>query len=277
MKTRSTPTPDAATATATATANVPDDAAKPKAAATDRTFAILELVASASGPLAVKTIGTTLGLPKPTAHRLVNSLIEKGLLARDLETRDVIIGVEAARLAVGILRASLSRAPVRSVLRAVSAELGETCNVGVLDGGDVVYLDRVEVEHWPLRLQFGVGSRVPMHCTAMGKLFLATLPDGMRSRLLASGPFSAQTAYTLTDPDALAAELERIAARGYSLDDEEYVVGVFCVAVPILSSTGRTVAAIAVQAPKVRLSHDRVEQVLPILRRGAEALSAQFG
>ncbi|OYD80561.1 IclR family transcriptional regulator [Azospirillum brasilense] len=270
MKTRSTQTPEAVT-------NVPDDAAKPKAAATDRTFAILELVASASGPLAVKTIGTTLGLPKPTAHRLVNGLIDKGLLARDLETRDVIIGVEAARLAVGILRASLSRAPVRSVLRAVSAELGETCNVGVLDGGDVVYLDRVEVEHWPLRLQFGVGSRVPMHCTAMGKLFLATLPDGMRSRLLASGPFSAQTAHTLTDPDALAAELERIAARGYSLDDEEYVVGVFCVAVPILSSTGRTVAAIAVQAPKVRLSHDRVEQVLPILRRGAEALSAQFG
>lgn len=240
--------------------------------ATDRVLAVLELVAAAGEPLNVKTIGEELGLPKPTAHRLVNGLIDKGLLQRGFTARTVTVGPKFARLALDILRTSVTQAPVRMLLRALSGELGEACNIGVLEGGDVVYLDRAEAENSPLRLQFGVGSRVPLHCTAMGKLFFSEMPENARQILLERVQFPRFTPATLCEPEALRKELARIQQDGYSTDDEEYVLGVFCVAVPVRDAAGQMIAAVAVQAPKARLSEAEIGGVLPRLRRTADAL-----
>ncbi|WP_119681548.1 IclR family transcriptional regulator [Indioceanicola profundi] len=239
-------------------------------AAADRTLSVLELIASANEAVPVKAIGTRLGLPKPTAHRLVNNLLEKKFLARTAGTRDVTIGPEATKLGMKILRSSLLLAPRRAALRQISAEIGETCNIGVLDGDAAIYVDRVEVEHSPLRLQFGVGSRVPLHCSALGKLFLAYLPDSKRMRTIQQLSFTRYTGYTLLDENALTPELQRIRANGYAIDDEEFIAGVFCVAVPVPAVTGRSMVAIAAQGPKARLSHNRLPEVLQCLQRGAE-------
>ncbi|MGQ9371322.1 IclR family transcriptional regulator [Azospirillum sp. ST 5-10] len=245
--------------------------------ATDRMLAVLEMVAGAGRAVAVRDVADALDLPKPTAHRLVNALLERSLLARAVDRRAVTVGPKLTDLALDILRATMAQAPARTVLRALAHELGETCNIGVLEGGEVVYLDRVEAEGSPLRLNFGVGSRVPLHCTAMGKLFLATMPPAVRRRIVEGVRLEAHTAHTLSDPAALRAELARVAGRGWSVDDEEYIVGVFCLAVPVADAAGRTVAALAAQAPKARLSLDRLDEVLPRLRRAAAELGAVLG
>ncbi|MBK3774342.1 IclR family transcriptional regulator [Azospirillum sp. YIM DDC1] len=243
----------------------------------DRVLALLDAVAGAGQPMAVKDIAEKLALPKPTAHRLIAMLEERGFLARPFDGRLVTVGPKLRTLALNTLRSSLAQAPSHARLRALSLELGETCNIGVLEGGDVVYLDRVEVEGWPLRLEFGVGSRVPLHCTAMGKLFLAFLPELPRRRLLDCLPLPRMSAATLCDPALFRAELERIAACGHSFDDEEYMPGVFCAAVPIRDGAGRMIAALAVQAPKVRLSRESVADRLPVLHRAASDMAHALG
>lgn len=242
-------------------------------AAADRMLGILEEVATSGRPVAVREVAEALDLPKPTAHRLVNTLLERGLLARGIDRRSVTVGPKLTQLALDILRSSVVQAPVRSVLSGVSTQLGETCNIGVLDGSEVVYLDRVEAEHWPLRLQFGIGSRVPLHCTAMGKLFLGHLPDVQRERLLSAIRFQRFTAGTIGDVEGMRAEAARIREQGYALDDEEFIVGVFCIAFPVRDTRGRVIAALAVQGPKARLPRERVEECLPILRHGAALLT----
>ncbi|CAO3381495.1 IclR family transcriptional regulator [Azospirillum argentinense] len=243
----------------------------------DRVLALLDAVAGAGQPMAVKDIAEKLALPKPTAHRLIAMLEERGFLARPIDGRLVTVGPKLRTLALNTLRSSLAQAPSHARLRALSLELGETCNIGVLEGGDVVYLDRVEVENWPLRLEFGVGSRVPLHCTAMGKLFLAFLPDLPRRRLLECLPLPRMAAATLCDPALFRAELDSIAACGHSFDDEEYMPGVFCAAVPIRDGAGRMIAALAVQAPKVRLSRESVADRLPVLHRAASDMAHALG
>ncbi|KAA1056720.1 IclR family transcriptional regulator [Azospirillum argentinense] len=243
----------------------------------DRVLALLDAVAGAGQPMAVKDIAEKLALPKPTAHRLIAMLEERGFLARPIDGRQVTVGPKLRTLALNTLRSSLAQTPSHARLRALSLELGETCNIGVLEGGDVVYLDRVEVEGWPLRLEFGVGSRVPLHCTAMGKLFLAFLPDLPRRRLLDCLPLPRMAAATLCDPALFRAELDSIASCGHSFDDEEYMPGVFCAAVPIRDGAGRMVAALAVQAPKVRLSRESVADRLPVLHRAASDMAHALG
>ncbi|NYZ11347.1 IclR family transcriptional regulator [Azospirillum sp. RWY-5-1] len=243
-------------------------------AAADRMLSVLEEVATAGRPVAVRDVAEALELPKPTAHRLVNTLLERGLLARSIDRRAVTVGPKLTQLALAILRSSVVQAPVRSVLRGVSSQLGETTNIGVLEGNEVVYLDRVEAEHWPLRLQFGVGSRVPLYCTAMGKLFTANLPEAQRERVISATRFLKLTNNTIMDADRLREELATIRAQGYAVDDEEFIIGVFCIAVPVRDARGRVIAGLAVQGPQARLPRERVGECLPVLREAAEQLTA---
>lgn len=243
-------------------------------AAADRMLSVLEEVATAGRPVAVRDVAEALELPKPTAHRLVNTLLERGLLARSIDRRAVTVGPKLTQLALAILRSSVVQAPVRSVLRGVSSQLGETTNIGVLEGNEVVYLDRVEAEHWPLRLQFGVGSRVPLYCTAMGKLFTANLPEAQRERVISATRFLKLTNNTIMDADRLREELATIRAQGYAVDDEEFIIVVFCIAVPVRDARGRVIAGLAVQGPQARLPRERVGECLPVLREAAEQLTA---
>ncbi len=238
---------------------------------TDRVLALFRYVAQAHEPVAMKAIIDNLELPKPTAHRLVSSLEEKGYLVRSIDRRGVIVGPELRMLALDVMRSSLSDIATHSILERISAELGETCNIGILSGSEVVYVDRVESVASPLRLQFGVGSRVPLHCTAIGKLLTSELSDKARRQLLGNATLPMPTPRTITDPEAMDEELRSIRERGYAIDDEEYILGVFCAAVPIVQQ-GQTVAALAVQAPKVRLNQETLERSLPKLRRAAEEI-----
>ena len=251
----------------------PDVAVKPEPGVFQRSFTVLEYVVRAGHPVAPGDIAEQLGLPKPTVYRMIESFEAQGLLQRQFASRRVSIGPRLADFAFDVLRTSIQYAPRRNILNALVGEVGETCNIGTLEGGEIVYLDRVEAKHWPLRLNFHIGSRVPLHCTAIGKLFLAFLPEAQREALLARLDLSGFTANTLTDRAALDAELKRIVAEGLSIDREEYTAGVVCIAAPIFNVKREVQAGVAVQAPAARMSPEDAYRHRDALLDAARGLS----
>jgi IclR family transcriptional regulator, acetate operon repressor len=244
--------------------------------ATVRTFAILDLVAHSQGAIEVSSVIDALALPKATAYRLVDGLVSSGYLAREPVRKRLTVGSRLTDLAFGAMRASMRDASRAALLRRLVHEVNETCNIGVMLHGEIVYLDRVEAEHWPLRLQFGPGSRVPLHCSAIGKLFLALTPGARRRRLLESLELRRFTATTITSRPQLETELKQIRKEQVSFDREEYLVGVVCMAVPVLGQHREALAAIAIQAPQARMNLDAARDHLPALRRAAEELAETF-
>ena len=137
----------------------------------------------------------------------------------------------------------------------------------------MLYLDRVEAQ-WPLRLTLDVGSHVPLHCTASGKLFLAQMPQAARDALIAQLPLPKMTRNTIASAKGLRAECDRIAEQGYSTDREEFIAGLIAVAVPVRGADGASRAAIAVHAPVARLTLEGALERLPALQASARSMSA---
>ncbi|MBL8341379.1 MAG: helix-turn-helix domain-containing protein [Rubrivivax sp.] len=242
-----------------------------------RLLALLEHIAGREGPHSLQALADATALPKATVHRMLQQLEGAGLLQREGDGRQYGAGARLRRLAESVLLNSGLHGARHQVLRALVDELGESCNLTTLAGGEVLYVDRVETAA-PLRFYLQPGSRVPVHCSASGKLFLAQMPETERQRLLAATPLQAFTPATLTKPAALQAELERIAREGHALDREEFLPGLVCVAVPVPAAQGeRAALCLAVQAPAMRMPADRAAQVLPALRRAALQLAALDG
>lgn len=244
-----------------------------KAFPTVKAFSIVEAMAAARRPLGVSELGVLLGLPKPTAHRIVRMLESEGLLLREPGARRYVAGPRLVRLGLDIVAASMSRAPRHAILEALSQQIGETCNFGVMASSHVVYLDRVELA-WPFGLRFEPGSRVPLHCTSMGKLFLSQLPVAKRTSLLRQLPLYRYTENTIIDIGRLDTELETISSTQVSIDNQEFLAGVVCVAVPVHGPNGQPIAALAVSAPLARMSLEQGLQHVPLLQRAAEQLAA---
>ena len=244
--------------------------------ATARTFAILDLVAHSPAAVEVASVIEALALPKATAYRLVDGLVGSGYLAREPVRKRLTVGSRLTSLAFGTMRASMRDAGRHALLRRLAHRVNETCNVGVILNGEIVYLDRVEAEHWPLRLQFAAGSRVPLHCSAIGKLYLALLPVRRRRRLLHSLDLRRFTPGAITDLTRLDTELKQIRKEQVSFDREEYLAGVVCVAAPVMGRNGQMLAAIAIQAPEARMNVQIARGHLPALRRAAAELADTF-
>jgi len=248
---------------------------KRESSAALRALTVLELVAYAEVPLGLVDIMEASGLPKPTVHRIANLLVDAGMLAREAEGRRFAPGPRLASLAMKSMTHPAWRAPRHAILQALVTEFNETCNLTLLDGTEVVYLDRVEAA-WPLRLHFQPGSRVPVHCSASGKLLLSLLPARERRRILDSLPFSYHTANTITKRRDLEAALKQIRRERLSTDNEEYLDGTVCVAVPVESGQRQVPAALAVHAPTTRMSLEQALQCVPALRRAAARLADAF-
>lgn len=258
--------------------NVEANRAKQRTTAVQRAFSLLEMVVAESRPMSLAQMAEQLNLPKPTVHRLASRLEADDLLAREPAGRQYTVGPRLNALAIGTLQAAMQRMPRHAILEALARETGETCNLAVLDGTAVVYLDRVET-HWPLRLQLSAGSRVPLHCTASGKLFLSRMPKRARERLYAAAPFERFTDNTIVDAERLETELEAIRASGVAVNNQEFMVGLVGIAVPVPDPTQpeNVVAALAIHAPEARLNATDIQRHLPALRAAATRLSVTLG
>jgi len=236
-----------------------------------RAFAILDVVAQSEAPLAVAEIAQRTGIPKPTAHRMVNHLLAEGLLRPEPMRRGLTPGPRLFNLFCKVQAGTWATGTVRAVLQELVGEVRETCNLGVLDRDAVLYVERVECD-WPIRVQLGPGSRVPLHATAIGKLLLAHMPERARRRLLAVLPMPALTVETITDPRLLEAECADIIARGFAVNREENLEGLMGLAVPVRDAGGRVVAGLAVHAPASRLGIDAAIEQLSLFQQTAQRL-----
>lgn len=239
---------------------------------TMRLFALLEVIASKDQFFSLQGLAEETGTPKPTLHRMLQQLENAGLLERGADSRQYGTGVRLRKLAENLLFNDTFHGARHGVLRALVNEVGESCNLTALSGSEVIYLDRVETPA-PLRFYLHSGSRVPVHCSASGKIFLAGMTPAQRQRLLAHSPLEAFTPKTLTDKDALEEEIKQVKRQGFAFDNEEFLPGLLCVAVLVPSDSGRSNLCVAVQAPIMRLGPDKALKLLPALQRAAQAIS----
>lgn len=236
-----------------------------------RVLLLLEEVASAGVPITPTEVNSRLGLPKPTVHRLFATMEREGFLQRDIDGKSYSPGPRLRKLSINVLTSLRIRTARLAVLAALSEEIGETCNIATPDRDSMIYLDRVETK-WPLRIQLPVGTTVPFHCTAGGKLYLSTFRPSHLRTFIQSTKLTVQTEYTITDPERLVDEIKQIKGRGYSTDNEEFLSGMVAVAVPINDAQGRLLATLAVHAPTQRISLEQLIGYVPLISEKAEKL-----
>ncbi len=238
---------------------------------TMRLFSLLELIATKDQLFTLQGLVEETGTPKPTLHRMLQQLEASGLLTRQDNGRHYSTGVRLRRMAENLLLNDIHHGARHSVLRNLVAELGESCNVTAVSGSEVVYLDRVETPE-PLRITLQAGSRVPVHCSASGKMILSQFSPAQRRRLLSAAPLERYTNKTVTDLDLIEDQLQRVRRDGYAIDDEEFLPGLVCVAVLVPTANAASNLCIAVQAPVMRLTPEKGLKLLPALQRAAAAI-----
>ena len=238
-------------------------------------LAVLESFSVERPELGVTELSQALGLGKSTVHRLLTSLAARGYVRKNPQTERYCLGFKAFE--VGSLAAG--RGAIRDIaapfLRTLMLATKETVHLGVLDDWEVVYIDKIESDQ-PLQMYSRIGRRAPLHCTALGKALLAWEPKESVERFLRRR-LRAYTPSTRTDPDLLRQELAKIRASRHALDEEEFAVGLKCVAAPLFDHTRRAVASLGIAGPAVRLSDERLPRLTSLVREAAGGASRALG
>ena len=234
----------------------------------DRAFAVLEALAADERPVGIAELVDLTGLPQGTVHRLLQSLHQRGYVRRDA-ARKYSLGTSAVRLADAAQRAMVRSA--RPHLAELVAISGETANLAVLEGDDVVYVAQVPSPH-TLRMFAEVGRHVPPHSTAVGKVLLAGMPRERALAVLRRTGLAARTPETITDLDAFVTELDLVTAQGWAADEEEQETGVRCVAVPV-GAPGAALAALSLSGPADRFAGGRTAGLVEEMQRIALAFT----
>jgi len=216
-------------------------------------------------------IGAQVDLTRQTVHRLLHQLEAIGMVRRDLERERFEAGPALADLGLRALIANHTVKLRRTIMERLVETVEETCNLAVLDGCQILYIDRVEC-NWPLRLVIEVGDRMPAHCTASGKLLLANLPEETLEQYLRVVELTKFTDNTWTDPVLFRKHLAQIRRQGYSINHSEDIDGLLGVSVPVRDPSGRILAGIAMHGPEVRLPESRALEIIPDMNDAANAI-----
>ena len=236
-----------------------------------RLFALLELIGSKDHFVSLQSLTEETGFPKPTVFRMLQTLETAGLIIRQSDKRQYGTGTRLRRFAESLLLNATQVGTRHAVLQDLVDDLGETCNITALSGNEILYLDRVETQE-PLRFNLQSGSRVPIHCSASGKVLLANMPRAQRHKLLRYAPLKRLTANTITTLEELDEELKRVQSVGFAIDNEEFMSGLVCMAIAVPSAHGRSNQCVAVQAPAMRMTAEDAVALLPRLQSAAAAL-----
>ena len=239
--------------------------------ALDKALAVLELITEQRQSVGLPDLATKMNMPRQSVHRILLQLEELGLIIRDASRDRFFVGPRLSQLSVNALFSENHNMPTRVILQELVSDIQESCNIGILDGMDFVYLDRVQSEQ-SLRIHLDAGNRVPAYCTSGGKVLLAHLTPKIRSNLSEFKTLKAYTKTTLTTPNTIEKALKTTFNLGYSTNNQEFTAGVVGVAVPIVDSTGNAIAALACHAPLARISLDELKGYVPKLKFSAEQL-----
>lgn len=239
-----------------------------------RAAALMRCFTEADPELGVTELSQRTGLHKSTVSRILSTLQREGFVGQNPATGRYRLGIGLISLA-GV---ALGRVDVRSAayyhLDALVESTQETVNLAILDGGECVIVDSRSSPK-PLRYTSWIGRRLPLHCTANGKVLLAGL-DEQRRRLLLVFPLRRYTPGTIVAETALAAELARVEARGYASAEGEFEEGYCAVAVPIVDSRGHTVASLSVSGPSLRMERATLAGYVDQLSQASARISTEL-
>lgn len=220
-------------------------------------------------------LATGLGLSKSTVLRLVGPLREVRLLDQDPESGHYRLGPQNALLGQLYQERLDVRRTAAPLLHQLAKDVREAVHLVSFDPPEIVYIDKVESPQ-AVRMHSRVGGRQPAYCTATGKAFLAHSTDDVLDQVLAAG-LPARTPATLTSPDELRADLDRIRQRGYAIDDVENELEIRCVAAPVFNHSGAVVTAVSISGPASRVTHDRLAEIGTHVTKTARALTERLG
>lgn len=238
----------------------------------------LQLIGALAGngsPRGITELSAELRLAKSTVYRLLQTLVKHGYAVQDPASGRYRLGLKFLEIG-GVVQNSLSiRTIARPHLQALMAATNETVQLGILEGYEVVYADKIECAR-TIRMYSSVGRRSPLHCTALGKVLLAHQPEDAFREIL-GGRLIRCTPRSITTPRALRAELVQIREQGYAFDDEEFEEGLRCLAAPARDYTGAVVASLGIAGPAARFEPARRPELIKLLRDAAEAVSTGLG
>ncbi|HYZ23745.1 MAG TPA: IclR family transcriptional regulator C-terminal domain-containing protein [Rhodopila sp.] len=242
-----------------------------------RALALLNRIAEAPpGGASLTELAQQVGLPASTAHRLLTTLEQERYVQFDHDGRLWSIGVQAFVTGCSFINTRSLVGLSRKHMRLLMEECGETVNLAAEDEGEAVYLAQVECRQM-MRVFARPGSRVPLHCSAVGKAILSAMPDKTLSKILHRRGMPRLTVKTITSPTALRAHLERVRALGYAIDDEEHAVGLRCIAAPIFDETGDCIGAVSASGPTARIGEERIAQLGALVLEASRAISTEMG
>lgn len=242
-----------------------------------RGLEILSLFSAERSSLSLSQIVELLQLNKSTTYRVLSTLESAGYLEQDKATRYYRPGLKVLQLGFTAIHTLELRQIARPYLERLSQELGETISLATLDGFRTIYVDRIR-NQTIVGVVLGVGSSLPAHCTALGKVLLAGLPEDELKQLLSDQELNPYTPKTLTKKKSLLAELQKVRLQGYAISDEELTTGLRAVAAPVRDLSKRTIAAVNVTGTTLRITQERLkDEIIPALVNNTNQISAALG
>lgn len=242
----------------------------------ERALDILEALARSEEPLGVTEIGSRIGLHKSTVHRIIQTLCYRGYVEKEKDRERYRLGIKVVELSIKFFHDSEIRKVAASFLSQLAKSFDEVVHLVLPDDGQVVYIDKRESSQ-VISMHSKVGRRASMHCTAVGKSILSTLPEEEIRHILETKGMSRHTPKTITDPDVLIKQLKEIKKNGYAMEAEENEVGILCLGTPIFDYSGRAIGAISVSGPVNRMREKGIEKIGEEIKRAGIEISAKLG
>jgi len=236
---------------------------------------IMGLFSSDEPRLTLAEISARLGIPKSTAHNILNTLLSAGYIEK-VDGDAYALGMAIIALTQGVRVNVELRDRAAPLVRELADLCRESVYLTVRDGDAVLYIYAVESSR-RLLARTAVGDRAPLHCTAVGKSILAALPPEEVEQIIARAGLPAFTPHTLTDPDALRADLEQTRQRGYAIDNQEHEVRTFCLGAAVLDGQGRVIGACSISSADRELIGRRREALAPQVVATAQEISRRMG
>lgn len=241
----------------------------------EKALDVLEVVGACADGMSQSEIAERLALPRTTVYRLLGTLVTRGLLRRDPLRKVYCLGFRCFEMARQAYAMPDLVAAAAAELRSLRDLTGETTYLAALEGAEVVSLERCDGAH-SQRSAAALGQRKPLYCTSQGKAILSAMPAGARDALVRELTLKPLTPHTITDRRKLQAELKVIAARGWSMDDEEIALGVRCVGAPVVDARGNVRGAISVAGPAWRVTRERAELLGAEVADAARRIGSQL-
>lgn len=242
----------------------------------DKSLSMLEVLLRQNSPISINEISKNLGIYPSTVHRILDTLKHWGYVEQNSDTQKYQLGLKVIELGMAKLHQMDLVKEVIPYLKELVSQCNETVHLGVLEEGEVLYLAKEESSQ-TIRMVSRMGSRAPIHCTALGKVLLAHLPEEQRKKILDEKGLPRLTEKTITDEKKLEKELYKVREQGFALDREEHEKDVCCIAAPIRNHQGKVVGAVSISAPAFRIDVDKRDDLKKALIQMSKKMSKRFG